>query len=229
MGPACLSVPIRKGTHRHTQTSRSQISQCLLHDSASFVPPLYTCGQILPQNHCSTTGCVYMMALLTQLFVSVLSSDTPTATKTKQLPSSPPSHPSPSLLLPFTLRPHLFVSVDHTLLKEMQTQAAERAQFPKFTLSLIQHISTTLHTHYSTPPHEGFTHWHLQHCILTALTWARILHDVLSSSMGVQCVARPGLYAAQRMGLVGYFWPFCSIVYGTALRLCVSTGSSSSV
>lgn len=138
----------------------------------------------------------------------------------------------PTLPHLFSSRLHsdlIFLSVDHTLLKEMQTQAAERAQFPKFTLSLIQHISTTLHTHYSTPPHEGFTHWHLQHCTLTALTWARILHDVLSSSMGVQCVARPGLYAAQRMGLVGYFWPFCSIVYGTALRLCVSTGSSSSV
>lgn len=46
-----------------------------------------------------------------------------------------------------------FPSLNNTLLKEMQTQAVERAQFPKFTLSLIQQITTTLRTHYSTPPH----------------------------------------------------------------------------
>lgn len=75
------------------------------------------------------------------------------------------------------------------------------------------------------PPHEGFTH-----CIFntrfTALTWGWILHDVLSSSMGIQ-------WRVSRLHSVcflhGFFWPFCSIFYGTVLHLCVSTESSSRV
>lgn len=150
MGFACISVPIRNKQiqmYANTQT----LDLIAFVSWLSFVLLLYTFWQILSQNYCGITDSVYSVTLLTELFVSIRSSNTQKqrwrlyCTETAGFQPSFP--PLPRLFSSSLYLGWILFFFFNTLLKEIKVQAVERGQFPRFTVSLVQQIITTMHTH----------------------------------------------------------------------------------
>lgn len=195
MGFACISVPIRNKQiqmYANTQT----LDLIAFVSWLSFVLLLYTFWQISSQNYCGITDSVYSVTLLTELFVSIRSSNTQKqrwrlyCTETAGFQPSFPPLPrlfSSSLYLGWILF-FLIPFLKKSKYKQLKEDSFPDLQFLLFSKSSLRCTPTRKNA--STSKLHPL---HLQNCTFTALTWGRILHDVLSSSMGVQCVARSGL------------------------------------
>lgn len=150
MSLACISVPIRKKqiqmyTNRQTLDLTALVSWLCILCSAT----VYISTNIIPVLLQYYRLCLFGDVIIWTVCVNHKFKHSGTVIKSilyrnSWLPALLPS-PSPSLLLQFMFGLDFFFFLNNTRLKEIK--AARRGQFPKFTVSLIQQIITTIHTH----------------------------------------------------------------------------------